>query len=155
MTRMRGVKMSGSFDADFARLMIEHHQGAIELAQAYLQKGSDAELKEEAQQLITKRKKQQKQLDIFTKAKGPAGSQEIMGVMDKMTSRVRSLKSSGNVNRDYAMLMIVHHDAGIEIAKLQSARGQNAALKKMAADMAEDQRQSRERLQQWLGTSRK
>lgn len=153
MAQMREVKMSGSFDADFARLMVEHHQGAINLAQSYVRTGTDQALKEHAQQLITKRKKEQQQLEIFTKAKGPPGSKDIMPVVEKMMTRVRSLKSSGDLNQDYVLLMLAHLDAGIEMSNLQASRGQNAALKKMAADMAEGQRHSRERLQQWLANS--
>ncbi len=32
MGKMSSVKMSGDFDMDFANMMIEHHQGAVEMS---------------------------------------------------------------------------------------------------------------------------
>jgi uncharacterized protein (DUF305 family) len=41
------------FDAAFMRMMIPHHQGAVEMAKAELKKGKDPQLKTLAQNIIT------------------------------------------------------------------------------------------------------
>jgi len=46
------VPFSGDADRDFARMMIPHHQGAIDMALAELRYGKDARLKRLAQEII-------------------------------------------------------------------------------------------------------
>lgn len=43
---------SGDVDRDFARMMIAHHDGAIEMAKSFLKYGSDASLLRLAQEII-------------------------------------------------------------------------------------------------------
>ena len=55
MTRMMigmEIKPSGDVDADFAAMMIPHHQGAIEMAQAELRHGHNEQLRRLAQEII-------------------------------------------------------------------------------------------------------
>ncbi len=46
------MPMTGNQDVDFARMMIPHHQGAIDMARAQLEKGKDPQLRELAQKII-------------------------------------------------------------------------------------------------------
>ena len=39
MDKMKAVKMNGDFDSEFAGMMIEHHQGAIDMANIELKSG--------------------------------------------------------------------------------------------------------------------
>ncbi|MDL2406060.1 DUF305 domain-containing protein [Rhizobium calliandrae] len=55
MTKMMNdmaVKPSGNVDRDFVEMMIPHHQGAIDMAQAYLRYGTNEQLKRIAQEII-------------------------------------------------------------------------------------------------------
>ena len=55
MSRMMAameIKPSGNIDRDFAAMMIPHHQGAIEMAQAELRYGSNEQLRRIAQEII-------------------------------------------------------------------------------------------------------
>jgi uncharacterized protein (DUF305 family) len=55
MTKMMidmGIVPSGDVDADFAAMMIPHHQGAIEMAQAELRYGRNERLRRMAQEII-------------------------------------------------------------------------------------------------------
>ena len=49
---MGGVKPSGNPDVDFVRMMIPHHQGAIDMAEAELKFGKDESRKALARQII-------------------------------------------------------------------------------------------------------
>jgi uncharacterized protein (DUF305 family) len=53
-TMMAGmaVSPSGDVDADFAAMMIPHHQGAIDMAKAELQFGTNEQLRRIAQEII-------------------------------------------------------------------------------------------------------
>ena len=55
MTRMlvgMEIKPSGDVDHDFAAMMIPHHQGAIDMAQALLRHGRNEQLRRLAQEII-------------------------------------------------------------------------------------------------------
>jgi uncharacterized protein (DUF305 family) len=52
MNAMREVFLDGKADADFARMMIPHHQGAIEMAKVELQFGVRPFLRRLAQEII-------------------------------------------------------------------------------------------------------
>ena len=55
MTKMMidmGIRPSGAVDADFVAMMVPHHQGAIEMAQAELRYGRNEPLRRMAQGII-------------------------------------------------------------------------------------------------------
>ena len=50
---MGAVKRSGDSDVDFVRLMLPHHQAAIDMAKAQLLYGKDPQMRRLAQEIIT------------------------------------------------------------------------------------------------------
>jgi uncharacterized protein (DUF305 family) len=50
---MAAVAQSGNSDVDFVRLMIPHHQGAIDMAKIQLLYGKDPQMRRLAQEIIT------------------------------------------------------------------------------------------------------
>lgn len=52
MMNAMAVKPTGDVNRDFAEMMIPHHQGAIDMAVAYLRHGSNEQLKRLAQEII-------------------------------------------------------------------------------------------------------
>jgi hypothetical protein len=50
---MGEVKQSGNSDVDFVRLMLPHHQAAIDMAKAQLLYGKDPQMRRLAQEIIT------------------------------------------------------------------------------------------------------
>jgi DUF305 family protein family protein len=63
------VPFSGDADRDFARMMIPHHQGAIDMALAELRYGKDERLKRLAQEIIVD---QQQEITVMHLALGDA-----------------------------------------------------------------------------------
>src|SRR5467141_1340104 len=59
---MDAVSFVGKPDADFALMMIPHHQGAIEMAKVELQFGTDPTLRRLAQEIIVT---QQSEIDVM------------------------------------------------------------------------------------------
>lgn len=51
-TAMHAAQLTGNPDLDFARLMIPHHQGAIDMAKVEILFGTDARLRRLAQEII-------------------------------------------------------------------------------------------------------
>lgn len=55
---MMAMPMSGDPDRDFAMMMRRHHQGAIDMGQAYLKTGKDKKLVSMTQKMIREQKKE-------------------------------------------------------------------------------------------------
>jgi uncharacterized protein (DUF305 family) len=50
---MASIKPTGDNDADFVRLMLPHHQAALDMAKAELKYGKDLQMRRLAQEIIT------------------------------------------------------------------------------------------------------
>ena len=61
MTKMMGdmsVKPSGNVDEDFVAIMVPHHQGAIDMAQAELRYGHNEQLRRIAQEIVVEQQQE-------------------------------------------------------------------------------------------------
>lgn len=63
MDNMHKMEQSGNADHDLAASLREHHKGAVDMAEAELQNGSDEELKKMAQTIKEKQGKEIQDLD--------------------------------------------------------------------------------------------
>lgn len=74
MQKMHGKMMeqskSGDPDVDFAKMMLTHHQGAIEMARTELKNGDDPEMKKMAEKAIKDQEKDIQKLRAWLKKKG-------------------------------------------------------------------------------------
>lgn len=72
--KMSSMAMTGNSDVDFAMMMRIHHQGAIDMAQAELRDGKDAQMRKMAKDIIAAQKKEIAQFDKFLAKNGhPVG----------------------------------------------------------------------------------
>ena len=71
-TMMSGmhVKPTGRPDADFALMMIPHHQGAIDMAKVELQYGTDPELRQLATDIVSAQEKEIAQMNAWLEKNG-------------------------------------------------------------------------------------
>lgn len=53
-------------------------------------------------------------------------------VMDSMMQKMHTMKMSGDVDRDFAEMMILHHQGAIDMAKAELAGGTDSAIRGMA-----------------------
>ena len=61
-TSMSALHPSGDVDADFARLMLPHHQAALDMAATELLSGKDPQMRRLAQEIVTD---QQSEMDLM------------------------------------------------------------------------------------------
>lgn len=52
MHHAMAIEFSGDVDVDFARSMIPHHQGAIDMAKAVIEHGSDPDIRKLAEEVV-------------------------------------------------------------------------------------------------------
>jgi uncharacterized protein (DUF305 family) len=64
----------------------------------------------------------------------------IMDIMRQMNKGIDSLKMTGNANKDFADLMIIHHKAAIDMAEMESSFGEHATVARKAQEIASVQK---------------
>jgi uncharacterized protein (DUF305 family) len=77
MAAMNAVQPTGEADRDFVRLMIPHHQGAIDMAKVELQYGHDETLRAMAEEIVAAQQKEIGEMEAWLKANpedAPAGA---------------------------------------------------------------------------------
>lgn len=67
-----------------------------------------------------------------------AGSMELHRIM--MQGQEMPMPMSGNVDKDFAAMMTMHHQQAIQMADVLLKHGRNAELKALARKMQEEQR---------------
>jgi len=64
---MGAVKRSGNADVDFVRLMLPHHQAAIDMAKTQLLYGKDPEMRRLAQEIVTDQQSEIELMQLWLK----------------------------------------------------------------------------------------
>jgi uncharacterized protein (DUF305 family) len=157
MDKMGAVQITGDFDIDFANMMIEHHKGAVEMANIELAKGTDPKMKSIAQDIITKQTEEIKELgDAIAKHKS-SGMKHAEGFLQKsmaeMKGKMSSMQMSNNTDKDFATMMIFHHEEAITMAKAEVENAMNPGLKKMAQKTITDQTKEIGEFKNWLAAN--
>jgi len=161
MSRIYSIKMTGDFDQDFAAVMQEHHQGGIDVSGILLKAGKDEKLRKMAKVTSVTQQEEQKELksiigktirdDSKTTGDKKPEHNDLMESMNTMLNQMKDIKLSGDIDKDYASLMILHNQAGLDMANAEIKYGQNDNLKKIAKRMVDDQVRAIDELKDWLG----
>lgn len=69
-----------------------------------------------------------------------------MSGMDKM----QKMPMSGNTDKDFAMMMKMHHQQGVEMVQVQLKNGKSPVMKKMAKKIITAQNKEIAQFDQWL-----
>ncbi len=165
---MKGMKMTGDFDIDFANMMIPHHQSAVDMAEMYLPKSKDEKIKTMAQNIITAQKKEIDELKNLIANHKPADTKErhsdagheggnhneLMDAMTKMMSTMKGLKMSGDTDKDFVTMMIPHHQSAVEMAENEISHGKHVAMKTFAQKVINDQTKEIKEFNDWLSSKK-
>ena len=159
MQQMNAFKPIGNTDHDFAHLMMAHHQGAVDMSDVLLRDGKDATLRQMAEKITADQKKEIADLDkAAERLDGAAKNYTPKDPSDKFQTRLdQSMKAmkapmtpSGNVERDYATMMVAHHTSAVQMAEAELAMGRDATLKKMAQQIITAQKAEIQQFNAWL-----
>jgi uncharacterized protein (DUF305 family) len=160
------IRPSGDVDRDFVAMMVPHHQGAIDMAQAELQHGRNQKLLRIAQEIVVE---QLQEIAAMRLAIGepasptwvtngahdapaaapshkanPGGDAPFVSrsnaAMDKMMTDM-AVKPTGDVDHDFVAMMVPHHQGAIDMAQAELQYGQNPRLKTIAQEIIVDQMQ--------------
>jgi|HubBroStandDraft_6_1064221.scaffolds.fasta_scaffold00378_24 uncharacterized protein (DUF305 family) len=75
---------------------------------------------------------------------------ELMASMEKMHAAMANEESSGNADIDFVKLMLPHHQAAIEMAKVQLLHGTDPQMRRLAQEIVTDQQSEIQLMQLWL-----
>jgi uncharacterized protein (DUF305 family) len=157
MDKMGAVQITGDFDIDFANMMIEHHKAAVDMANIELAKGTDAKMKSMARGIITKQTAEIKEMEEAIAKHKSSGMKHAPGFlqksMDEMKNKMGSMQMSNSIDKDFAGMMILHHEEAITMAKAEVENAMNPALKKMAQKMITDQTKEIAEFKNWLAAN--
>ena len=159
MKKMGSMEMSGDFDIDFANMMIEHHQGAIDMSEAELKSGKDEKMKAMAQKIITMQMEEQGKLRDIVKSSKPmkmdmGKHDELTKDMDNMKDGMSKMQMTGNTDKDFAMMMISHHEGAVKMSKDELSHGMNPKLKQMAKKAIADQTKEINEFKSWMSANK-
>lgn len=134
MKDMMNTKLTGDADHDFALLMKIHHQGAIDMANIELSRGTNAELKQVAQNTISSSEKDINDLTDFLNNHQPSENSDFgKKQMDKMMKEMNmNAGQTGDLDMDFAIMMSMHHKEGIQMAEDYLKAGTAEETKKVA-----------------------
>src|SRR5262245_23204982 len=69
---MTAVERSGNSDVDFVRLMLPHHQAAIDMARVQLLYGNDPQMRRLAQEIVTDQQSEIELMNLWLAQHAPA-----------------------------------------------------------------------------------
>lgn len=163
MTRMHDEMMIGMSyndpDTAFAKAMLGHHRGAIEMAKIQLKYGSDEEIRQLAQDIIDN---QQVEIAILNKwlASHPDTVKPKPNTEAMQEAYARSMDVlNGDMvlgiadpvpDMAFARGMLPHHISAVEMAKIQLEYGTNEEMRQLAKDIIDAQQAEIQLMQNWI-----
>ena len=153
MQDMKAVQSTGNPDNDFAALMKVHHMGALEMAQAEIANGTNAELKAMAQKMVDEQQREIAELNTFLSGHEAHGGGDAFykEAMAQMNSMKMDMDHSGSFDKQYAQMMIPHHQGAIDMSRAYLKSGAHEEkLKTMANKLIKDQQAEIQQLKGWL-----
>ena len=153
----------GSFDLRFIDGMTPHHEGAVTMAQAALQKSQRPEIKQLAQAIIDAQQKEIAQMKEWRTAWYPNASATPMMYSSEMGHTMpmsEEMKSNMMMNMDlgaaddqfdlrFINAMLPHHEGAVTMAKEALQKSDRPEVKELAQNIITSQQQEIAQMQQW------
>jgi len=163
MTRMHDEMMIGMGyndpDTAFAKGMLGHHRGAVEMAKIELKYGTDEAMRQLAQEIITA---QQTEINVLNKwlASHPdtakpkpntiAMQQAYANSMENMHGEMTLGVSDPLPDMAFARGMLPHHVAAVDMAKVQLEYGTDEEMRQLAQDVIDTQQIEIDMMKNWI-----
>ena len=133
-----------AFDQAFIDAMVPHHEGAIEMATAAKEAGlSQPDLVKVADDILATQQVEIDQMkrwreEWFGSSTIDPNGAEALGLSESqmgMEHDADALMNSGDIDTDFAQMMITHHQGAIEMAKLASDNAEHDELQDLAEEI--------------------
>ena len=159
MAKMDALKMKGNVDHDFAHHMLEHHKGAVAMADIELRDGKDATMRALATQIKADQLREIGEMEpIAERLDSAPTNYKPLDPADPFTSKMKASMDGmmknmpaavANTDMNFNMLMTVHHQSAVDMAKAELVHGKDTKLKAMAQVMVNAQEKEIAALKDW------
>ncbi len=157
-TMMDGMMIdpSGKPDLDFARGMIPHHQGAIDMAKVELEFGKDPDIRKMAEAVVSA---QTSEINLMSNWIATTDEKSIAPAVGSAKANQQAMNTmmanmmvtyTGNADIDFVTGMIPHHQGAIDMAKVELQFGKDQTMQKLATDIINAQQSEIVFMQDWL-----
>ncbi|WP_339726404.1 DUF305 domain-containing protein [uncultured Psychrobacter sp.] len=163
MTRMHDEMMIGigynDPDTAFAKGMLGHHRGAVDMAKIELKYGIDEAMRQLAQDVITA---QQAEIDVLNKwlASHPDAAKPKPNTVAMQQAYAKSMENMhGEMtlgvadpvpDMAFARGMLPHHIAAVDMAKVQLEYGTDEEMRQLAQDIIDTQQTEIDVMKNWI-----
>lgn len=154
MGGMAGMASTPARDADqeFLRMMIDHHEGMVVMADTAVKKAATADVRSDATKMRTKQKDEQQKMQAMLRAQYSEDKMAMVTAGDASMATMLGSASRAAFDRQFREHVIMHHEAAIKMIDQFSPRLTNAELKQMATKMKADQTKEIAELRKELGS---
>ncbi|SDY84345.1 DUF305 domain-containing protein [Hymenobacter psychrophilus] len=159
MAKMDAMKMKGNTDHDFAHMMLEHHKGAVAMADIQLRDGKDATMRQMAEKIKADQQQEIGELEaVATRLDNAPTNYQPQDPNDPFTAQMKmsmttmmtnTPKTVANPDMNFNMLMTTHHQSAMDMAKAEVAHGKDSKLKAMAEKMIATQQKEIDAFKTW------
>ncbi|WP_276133079.1 DUF305 domain-containing protein [Polluticoccus soli] len=151
-SELKSYQPSGDPDHDFASIMRIHHQGAVEMMQAYLPGAKDEMLKTMTQNGISKQQSEIGELGTFLNGHQPGTQKSSYGkdAAQMVTDMMVMETTPQDLDKAFATMMAPHHESAVHISQMFLNHGKDEKLKAMAKKIASEQQKETDELKKWL-----
>ena len=89
-----------------------------------------------------------------SKHHGATGSADMKQSMMSGMDSMKSMQMSGDTDKDFAMMMKMHHQGAVDMAQMELAHGKSPAMKEMAKKIIAAQKKEIAQFDRWLATQK-
>lgn len=156
-TKMHAAMM-GAHGADvsetWARKMVPHHQGALDMSEIVVREGQDADIRRMAQKTMEMQTQDIAELQRWfdTRASGAVGLPP-QGPFEPVEARMKEAMaavSGADADHLWARKMIAHHQGALDMARIALEDTEDAEIRRMAQKTVEMQTRDIRDLEAWL-----
>lgn len=85
-------------------------------------------------------------------ASSGGGTSDMMSMMRQNNEKMMGMKPTGDPDVDFAMMMHMHHQGGIQMAEHEIRTGKNADMKKLARKIRDSQKKESAQFERFLSS---
>jgi uncharacterized protein (DUF305 family) len=143
LERLQNLKFSGDINYDFAMMMVAHQQAAIDMNNTEMEKGNHPELLGLSKEERLARSKEVEFLERYIRSRPDidgvnAGEDQpgnIQELVQQLISDMIANGNSGNVDKDYAQLMLRHARFTAELSQQMFSGGLTGEMRTRATTL--------------------